>query len=284
MSKLKQCVAFVTGGASGIGKALCVEIARRGGKVVVADVDLANAEKVAAVLREAGSDAFAVRCDVTQRASIDAARDAATAQFGKINLLCNNAGVIASGALSKTREADMVWMYEVNVFGVIRCTQAFLPLLQEAAARGEFAHILNTGSENSLGVPIAGPCSVYTSTKHAVLGVADTLRRDMRDANTGVGVTLVCPALVNTEIWNATRNRPDELGGPKQANPAVAELFKDANSPESVALTALDGCEANEFLVIPHPEVESFTRTRAHELLTAMDACKQRSGSPDFSM
>jgi short-subunit dehydrogenase len=125
---------------------------------------------------------------------------------------------------------------------------------------------------------------VYTSTKHAVLGIADTLRRDMRDANTGVGVTLVCPAVVNTELWNAARNRPDALGGPKQANPAGAEFFKGANSPESVALAGLDGCETGEFIVIPHAEVESFTRRRAHELLDAMNACKQRNGGPDISL
>lgn len=284
MSKLKDCVAFVTGGANGIGKALCFEIARRGGKIVVADIELANAEKVAVALRESGGDALAVACDVTQRASIEVARDVAVAKFGKINLLCNNAGVIVGGTLEKTREADMIWMYEVNVFGVVRCTQAFLPVLQEAAARGEFAHILNTGSENSLGVPIIGPCSVYTSTKHAALGIADTLRRDMLAANTGIGVTLVCPAVVNTELWNAARNRPETFGGPKQANPAGAEFFKQANTPESVAQAGIDGCEANEFIVIPHPEVESFTRKRAQELLMAMDACKQRSGSPDFSM
>jgi NAD(P)-dependent dehydrogenase (short-subunit alcohol dehydrogenase family) len=280
MSNLNGVVALVTGAANGIGKALCVEIAKRGGKVVVADIERDNAERVAAELRAAGTDALAVLCDVTKAESIEAAKAEVVARFGKLNLLCNNAGVIVGGDLEKTREADMRWMYEVNVFGVIRCTQVFLPLLKEAAARGEFAHVLNTGSENSLGVPIAGPCSVYTSTKHAVLGVADTLRRDMRDANTGVGVTLVCPAVVNTELWNATRNRPAELGGAKQGNPASAELFRQANSPESVAIAGLDGCEANEFLVIPHPEVESFTRKRAHELLTAMDACKQRNGGP----
>lgn len=284
MSKFDGAVVLVTGAANGIGKALCFEIAKRGGKVIVADIELDNAERVATELRATGADALAVFCDVTQRETIEAAKDAVVSRYGTLNLLCNNAGVIVGGDLERTRESDMRWMYEVNVFGVIRCTQVFLPLLKEAAARGEFAHVLNTGSENSLGVPIAGPCSVYTSTKHAVLGVTDTLRRDMRDANTGVGVTLVCPAVVNTELWNATRNRPAELGGAKQANPAAAEFFKQSNSPESVALVGLDASEANEFLAIPHPEVESFTRKRAHELLSAMDACKQRSGSPDYSM
>lgn len=276
MSKLNNCVAVVTGGANGIGKALCVEIARRGGKVVVADIELANAENVAAELRAQGHDALAVQCDVTRLESLEAARDAVLARFGKVNLLCNNAGVIMGGAIENTRENDMRWMYEVNVFGVVRGTQVFLPALKEAAARGEFAHVLFTGSENSLGVPIAGPCSVYTSTKHAVLGIADTFRRDMKAAETGVGTTLVCPAVVNTELWNAGRNRPQELGGPKPGNPASAEFFKAANTPESVAIVGLDGCETNEFMVIPHPEVESFTRRRAQELLAAMDACERR--------
>lgn len=282
MSKLNGIVALVTGAANGIGKALCQEIARRGGKVVVADIELQNAECVAEELRTAGTEALAVFCDVTKRESIEAAKEAIVARFGGLNLLCSNAGVIVGGDIERTRETDMQWMYEVNVFGVVRCAQVFLPLLKEAAARGEFAHVLITGSENSLGVPIAGPCSVYTSTKHAVLGIADTLRRDLRDAATGVGVTLVCPAVVNTELWNATRNRPAELGGAKPGNPASAEFFRKANSPESVAVAGLDGSEADEFLVIPHPEVEPFTRRRAQELLSAMDACRQRSGGPGF--
>jgi NAD(P)-dependent dehydrogenase (short-subunit alcohol dehydrogenase family) len=182
--------------------------------------------------------------------------------------------VIVGGTLESTLENDLRWMYEVNVFGVVRCTQVFLPLLQEAAARGEYAHVLNTGSENSLGVPIVGPCSVYTSTKHAVLGVADTLRRDLQD--TGIGVTLVCPAVVNTELWNAARNRPDELGGAAAGSPKLEAFFRKSNAPAGVASVAIDGCEHNEFLVIVHPEVESFTRKRAQELLGAMDACLQR--------
>lgn len=274
MSKLQNCVALVTGGAQGIGRALCMEIANRGGKVVVADIELGNAEKLAAELRASGHEALAMHCDVTKRESVEAARDAVISRFGKLNLLCNNAGVIVGGTLESTLENDLRWMYEVNVFGVVRCTQVFLPLLKEAAARGEYAHVLNTGSENSLGVPTVGPCSVYTSTKHAVLGLADTLRRDLKD--TGIGVTLVCPAVVNTELWNSARNRPVELGGAAEGSPMLEAFFRKSNAPEGVASAGLDGCEHNDFLVIVHPEVESFTRRRAQELLLAMDVCLQR--------
>lgn len=273
-SKLDKCVAVVTGAANGIGKALCDEIATRGGKVAVADIELEKAEAVAQALRDRGADAIALYCDVAHTESVTQALATVESHFGAVNLLCCNAGVIMPGAIDRTRENDMRWMYEVNVFGVVRCVQAFLPLLRAAEERGEFSQILITGSENSLGVPVVGPCSIYTSTKHAVLGLADTLRRDLKD--TAIGVTLVCPAVVNTEIWNAGRNRPEALGGPKQAPAAIGELFKDANTPESVAIVGLDGCEAGEFLVLPHPEVASFTRARASELLAALAACEQR--------
>jgi NAD(P)-dependent dehydrogenase (short-subunit alcohol dehydrogenase family) len=276
MSKLRSSVAVVTGGASGIGRALCVEIARRGGKVVVADIERERAEQVAAELRAGGADAIAAHCDVTDRASLEAVRDACIDRYGKVNLLCNNAGVLAAGTVEGTREHNMRWLYEVNVFGVVHGLQVFLPQLREAAGRGEFAHVLNTGSENSLGVPPAGPCSVYTSTKHALLGLSDTLRRDLDGS--GIGVTLVCPAVVNTDLWNATRNRPETLGGPRQAAAAMAGVLQQGNTPESVALAALDGSEANEFLVLPHPEVAAFTRKRAQELLDALAACEGRAG------
>lgn len=276
MSKLNGSIAVVTGGASGIGRALCIEIARRGGKVVIADIELERAEQVAAELRNTGADAIAARCDVTDRASLEALRDVCIERYGRVNLLCNNAGVLIAGTVEGTREYNMRWLYEVNVFGVVHGLQVFLPQLHEAAGRGEFAHVLNTGSENSLGVPTAGPCSLYTSTKHALLGLSDTLRRDLEGS--GIGVTLVCPAIVDTDLWNATRNRPAVHGGSKQAPEAIAAVLRQGNTPESVALAALDGCEANEFLVLPHPEVASFTRRRAQELLDAVAGCERRAG------
>ncbi|MET7773457.1 SDR family NAD(P)-dependent oxidoreductase [Nocardia sp. NPDC005366] len=283
MNKIKYGVAFVTGGASGIGQALCQEIVRRGGKVAVADIEQDKAESLAKELRAVGGEAIAVHCDVTSRESVEAAYSSTVQTFGKVNLVCANAGVIVPGPVAKTRESDMLWMYEVNVFGTLRTIQTFLPALDEAHGRGEFAHLLLTGSENSLGVPIVGPCSVYTSTKHALLGLADTLRRDLLASESGVGVTLVCPAVVNTQIWNATRNRPNSLGGPRQINSAASEMFSQSNTPESVAIIGLDGCDAAEFLVIPHPEVESFTRRRADDLNRAMDACLDRVSSLDHS-
>lgn len=278
MSKLKNLVVVVTGAASGIGRSLCLEAARRGARVLVADIDGVRAGKVADEICAARGKAIAAACDVSQLDSVRALAEAAVKHFGGVNLLCNNAGVFVGGPVHATDPADVRWLFEVNVFGMHYGIQLFLPLLRQAIERGEFAHILNTGSENSLGIPPHGAFGVYNATKHAILALSDNARRDLEKER--IGVSVFCPAVVNTELWNSVSHRPDHLGGPlvvpaEQAARAKA-FMASSNSPDSTARIALDGVEAGEFLIIPHPEVRTFTEDRIRTIQAALDKADSR--------
>ncbi len=270
MTRFDGAVAVVTGGGSGIGRALAHEAASRSMSVVVADVDEPRAAAVARGIAADGGHATAVHCDVTDLASVETLAAAALDTYGGVNLVCLNAGVAAGGTVEAASSADLGWIFEVNVFGVYHGAHTFMPLLRDAARRGDLAHVLCTGSEHSLGVPpYVGAASVYTASKHAVLGFADALRRD--GADDGIGVTIFCPSVVATDLWDSKRTRPDRYGGAVRAPHEVGERFAARGlSADLTASRAFAGVEQGEFIVLTDPIVLDFVEARAHEMLAAV--------------
>ena len=272
-------VAVVTGGASGIGRALALALADRGARVAVVDVERDRAASVADEIKARGGTGEAFGCDVSDGARMLALAQQVQTAFGGANFLFNNAGVVVGGTVEDTSPADAQWLFTVNVMGVFNGIKAFLPLLRAARGAGQSAHIVNTGSENSLGLPALGPNSVYTATKHALLGLTDALRRDLTD--TGVGVTLLCPGLVSTDVFDARRNRPDAFGGPQHV-PAeqvarIREMMaKSGQDPMLTAELCLEGMERGEFLVITDPNIRAFATKRQGEVDAALDRIDSR--------
>lgn len=264
-------VAVVTGGAAGIGRGLVHEAANRGCRVVVADIELDAAQAVADEVVASGQMAIAVRCDVTNGSSIDELVSSTFEAFGQVNLVCANAGVGAGGTIETTSADDARWIFEVNLIGAFETLRAFAPRLRDAAAAGQRAHILTTGSEHSLGVPPhVGPMSVYTTTKHALLGLTDSARRDL--APSGVRASILCPSYVGTEGWNARRNRPDRYGGPEQADPAFRErLASIGQRADDVARLAFDGMERGMFVIVTNEVSRTFAVDRCGEISRAFD-------------
>ena len=274
-----QLVAVITGGASGIGKALSQLAAARGMAVAVADIEAERAEATAAEITAAGGKARGFVCDVTNPASLADLAGAVRAEWGAANLLFNNAGVCGGSTLEATSAADAQWTLSVNVMGLIHTTQAFLPLLREAAGRGELARIINTGSENSVGLPALGPTTVYTASKHAVLGLSDGLRRDLKDS--GIAVSVLCPGFVQTDIYDSYRNRPNDFGGEKRVSAKRAEMVvgmmeKIAQTPDVTARICFDGIDGNEFIIIADPRIRVFAEKRHAEVAAALDRTDAR--------
>jgi short-subunit dehydrogenase len=140
-------------------------------------------------------------------------------------------------------------------------------------AAGRPAHVLNTGSEHSVGIPFPG-MGIYTATKHAVLALSDVLRRELESQ--GVGVSILCPGVVRTEIWNAGRSRPARFGG-RQESPAEFASFLDSGmDPDDVGRLAVAGIEAGDFFIMSHPEVRAIAEARCRDVLAAFDAVKRR--------
>ncbi|MEY4270900.1 MAG: hypothetical protein RLZZ58_2116 [Pseudomonadota bacterium] len=267
-----RLVTVVTGGASGIGKALAATAAERGMAVAIADVEWERAKSVASELGR-DTDVKGYACDVTDPASVADLAQSVSHDFGGVNYLFNNAGVAAGSTVEATSPADAAWVMSVNFMGVFHGVQAFLPYLKEAVARKQLARIINTGSENSLGLPALGPTSVYTASKHAVLGLSDALRRDLKES--GISVSILCPGLVQTNIYDSYRNRPADFGGgkrisEKRAEAVIGMMKQTGQAAHITAQICFDGIDNDEFIIIADSRVRGFAEKRHAEVEAAL--------------
>ena len=266
MEDLAGKVAFVTGGASGIGLAMAQCFAREGAKVVLADIEVDALEKAEADLRAADAEVIGVKCDVSDRASVAAAAARAIETFGKVHVLCNNAGVAPSGAMDETTPEDWKWCLGVNLMGAVHGVQVLVPKIK---AHGEGGHVVNTASVAGLiALPTLG---IYTATKYAVVGISETLRGELEPF--GIGVSVLCPAFVKTRLADSHRNRPAELGpGPSEPDAFMTASLATATEPEVIGECVVRGVKRNDLYIFPHPDFKLAFQGRADGILAAFDA------------
>lgn len=275
MSAPAFATAVVTGAASGIGRALAQELAASGSRVMLADIAEDQAQAAAAAISAAGGDAVAIGYDASEPQDADRLVAAAKARFGAISLVVLNAGVGAGGPLYKVRPDNFDWVFAVNVTGVFHGVRAFTPLMLAQGAPGRIAI---TGSEHSLGLPERGGlASPYTASKHAVHGLAAGLRRDL--AETPVEVSLICPGLVATDIWNSPRTRPARFGGPRDLDPALGAQQALGLAPEIAAHRIHAQLVDGEFYVFTHGrDLREVASARADEVGDALARFAARYG------
>ncbi|HEY3100210.1 MAG TPA: SDR family NAD(P)-dependent oxidoreductase [Methylomirabilota bacterium] len=245
--ELRGRTAVVTGGASGIGRALIQRFAREGANIVVADLDEAGMVTVAGEAQALGVKALAVRTDVADLAQVEALAARAFEAFGAVHVLCNNAGVAMWGGLESATHRDWQWVLGVNLWGVIHGVEAFVPRM---IARGEPGHIVNTAS--MAGLIASKGLGVYNTSKYAVVGLSETLAKDLKPYR--IGVSVLCPLGVQTRIRESERNRPAGLRNERDERAAPVELIGRALAPETVADMVLAAIHANELYVITHDE------------------------------
>ena len=203
MENLQGKVAVITGGASGIGRAVADRAAGEGMRIVLGDVEEGPLKEAVDDLTSSGAEALGVVTDVADGASVRNLRDAALDRFGAVHLVHNNAGIGLGGPIWEVSEADWRWILGVNLWGVIHGVRTFTPLLIE---QGE-GHIVNTASIAGLiAAPFLGP---YNATKQAVVAISETLFKDLQSVGAPVGVSVLCPGFVQTRIAESERNRPD---------------------------------------------------------------------------
>jgi NAD(P)-dependent dehydrogenase (short-subunit alcohol dehydrogenase family) len=232
-------VAVVTGAASGIGFATCQRLAAKGYRLVLVDVEGRALEPAAATLG-ATTETESVVADVRDLAALERVADTTYERFGRADVVFNNAGIVTGGVVASVSHDDWRWTIDVNLWGPIHGVEAFLPRML-AAGRG---HLLFTASFAGL-VPNIG-LGAYCVSKYGVVALAEVLHRELRDA--AIGVSVVCPMWVATNIGDASRNRPAELGGPTTpvarpdagAIPADEVLSADAVAEQVVAAIGTD--------------------------------------------
>ena len=257
MRDFRGATAVITGAASGIGAALARALATEGADVVLADV--VDAGPVAEDCRNRGSRAIVERCDVGNREDVDALVATAYAEFGKVNLLCANAGVVSFAPLLETPIEDWERAIRVNFFGVLNTTLAFVPrMLEQSGER----HIVITASGAGLTASSVLPTGAYCASKFAAVGFGEQLRLDLEPA--GIGVTILCPGSVKTGILDtaayapgAAHLRPARAGDPTPGREHVRRM-----DPADVAALVLEGVRDNEPYVITHPEMQPALEAR----------------------
>ncbi len=245
-------VAVVTGAASGIGLAMAERFAAEGMAVVLADVEQDALDRATATVAEIGSDAIGVRTDVSDPAAVERLVERAVDTFGAINILCNNAGVIRSGTAWEQSEDDWTWMLGVNLLGVVHGLRACIPRM---LAQGDACHIVNTSSAGGL-VPSWGG-GAYAATKAGVVAISEGVADALSD--TQIGVSLLCPGGVATDIFRSERNRPAELARTGVMHPKIQQTLSalasadrtDQVVPEMIAGLVVEAIRTKQFYVLP---------------------------------
>ncbi|HEX7926982.1 MAG TPA: SDR family NAD(P)-dependent oxidoreductase [bacterium] len=260
MKEFKGKVAVVTGAASGIGKCLALDFAKRGCSVVLADIEQQTLQAAEKEVQALGAQTLTYKVDVSNRDAVRGLADAAFNKFGAVHILCNNAGVAVGGPLESARYEDWQWLVAVNLWGVVHGLDAFLPRMIAQKTGG---HIVNTAS--MAGLIASKGLGIYNATKYAVVGLSETLAKDLKDH--GIGVSVLCPMGVTTRITDSERNRP--TGQQRNATRGSPQLLGNYLKPEEVSGRVLAAMEADELYVLTHVESEEFVQRRFQRIIKA---------------
>jgi NAD(P)-dependent dehydrogenase (short-subunit alcohol dehydrogenase family) len=275
MESFTDSTVVVTGGASGIGLALARAFADAGSRIVIADVEVDALEAARAGLP---GDTLAVRTDVSVPADVEALAAATLDRFGRVDVLCNNAGVSTFNLLEDQTLDDWHWVFDVNFWGVVHGVRTFVPIMRRQGTPG---HVVNTASVAGLlsGVVYLGP---YAASKVAVVSLSETLRAELALAGAPIGVSVLCPSATNTNVMESERNRPTERGS--EARTEEADQFLQAIKagftgpsglePDAVAAQVLDAVRHDRFWVLTHADLRPALELRFASILDAEEAAR----------
>jgi NAD(P)-dependent dehydrogenase (short-subunit alcohol dehydrogenase family) len=269
MDNFRGKVAVITGAASGIGRALAEHAAREGMKVVLADIEEPALAETAETLKASGAAVLPVQTDVSQAEEVEALARKAWEAFGAVHLLCNNAGVAATGSVWESAREDWEWVLGVNLWGVLHGLRSFVPRMLEQDVE---CHVVNTASVAGLLCPPG--LGAYNVSKHGVVALTETLYYELAQRQTKVKVSVLCPGFVNTRIHDAARNRPSALrveqpwSEEQEAIQASIQARLEAGMPPAeVASHVFAAIREGKFYILTHPEFKEALRTRMGDIL-----------------
>jgi len=271
MNELQEKVAFVTGGASGIGLGVACAFIDAGMKVVLADLREDHIGEALSCLERRGQveRAHAIHVDVTDRAALSAAADEAERVFGKVHVLFNNAGVGIQGPFAGITYADWDFGLAANLGGVVNGLQTFLPRIR---AHGEGGYIINTSSLAAL-VPMPARFVIYVTAKAAVVALSEAIRPDLLQEN--IGVSVLFPGPVRTNIHELAKNRPHRFGVGEafreyEQSGGAQPSFPSMMEPSEVGALVIDAIRQDELYIITHGEWRDAALARHAALIDAM--------------
>ncbi|MBO6658518.1 MAG: SDR family NAD(P)-dependent oxidoreductase [Pseudomonadales bacterium] len=264
MKELNGKVAVVTGAASGIGKATATRFAEEGMKVVLSDIEEAALEKAVQELSDRNFEVVGVPTDVSRNEAIESLAEQTMSEFGSVNVVHNNAGVVVSGPIEALSLSDWEWVLGVDLWSVIYGVRTFLPLIKESGD----GHIINTAS--TAGLQASGSIAPYNVAKFGVVALTETLRVELDEAKCGVSASVLCPGAINTQIVMSKRNRDPDSAKDHQSSPqeeafeknAGALLAQQGKDPAEVAGMIVNAILNDEFWILTHDEWKNVLRDR----------------------
>lgn len=279
MQDFHDRTAFVTGGASGIGLALGRSLGRAGARVMLADIEAAALDAAVESLRANGVEAQGVVCDVADAASVQRAAERTLEAFGAVHILCNNAGVGGGSGIAGISLETWRWVVDVNLMGVVHGIAVLLPRM---LAQGEGGHIVNTASLAGLQANIG--FSPYVASKYGVVGISEGLALELKPH--GIGVSVLCPGFVRTQIPTSARNRPARYGAATKPAPGsrgaeilahVAARNETGIDPDGVAARVMDAMRDGDLYVFTNPDMRGEVDERLDAIRAALNKAESES-------
>ena len=269
MKDFKEKVALITGAGDGIGRSMAMAFAKEGMKLVIVDINPKSLEAVAKEIKEIGTEVLSKVVDVSERQQMSQLAEDSYKRFGRVNILCNNAGIGGGGMFSEIHLEDWDWMLGVNLYGVIYGVHFFLRRMLESE---EECHIVNTASMAGL---VAGSASTYGVAKFGVVALSEALFYQI--LNTKVGVSVLCPGYVKTNIANNVEILAEKKESLYQASEEKQEFFKpfienikrlleEGTNPDVVAQMVINSIRERRLYIIPHPEFLQFLEMRMNTI------------------
>jgi NAD(P)-dependent dehydrogenase (short-subunit alcohol dehydrogenase family) len=270
MQDFRGKTAIVTGAASGIGFGIARALAEAGMNLVLADIQPDKLEAARAAIEAVGVAAIGVTVDVTDPDSVAGVGRAAVEKFGKLHVAVNNAGVAMHGSkLVDVGLDEWRWVIGVNLMGVIHGIRSFVPLIRQ---HGEGGHVVNTASVSGFFVREGADQGAYSMTKYAVLALSEALEQEVRDV--GIGVSVLCPGPVNTNIFGSAATRPAQFGGPyvREAQEQRRAQTSTGLAPEVVGRCVVQAMRDGDFYIVTHATERAAIEARHRRIEAAFDA------------
>jgi NAD(P)-dependent dehydrogenase (short-subunit alcohol dehydrogenase family) len=261
MGAFENRVAVITGGASGIGLAMATAFAERGARIVLADINEVALAREKASFAARGTDILTVRTDVRDRASVDALAETTWRKAGGAHIVCNNAGIAPFGSVVGADLHEWKLTMDINFWGIVHGIDAFVPRMIE---QNEGGHIVNTASMAGLTGMLG--LGVYCASKFAVVGLTESLHRELKGQ--GIGVSVLCPMIVDTNIGANSMRTLGKQAPPTEGLPTVGGVI----GVEEVANRVVRGIEKNDLYILTHPEQREILRRRSARLDAVFDS------------
>ena len=269
MKDIKGKTAYVSGAASGIGFGVASMLAQAGVNVAMIDIRADALAEARARLHNLGGQIQTYVSDVSDAAVLEETACEIDKRFGPIHIVHNNAGISMLGVpLDEIPQSDWNWVIDVNIKGVINGIKTFVPRMK---AHGQGGHIVNTASIAGLQVNPNFRTGAYAMTKYAVVALSEALEQELD--GTGIGVSVLCPAAVDTGIMLSARSRPERLGGPfvRPEDHFMGDLLKDGLRPEQVGARVVQAIRDGEFYILTHSSPREWVERRFHRIMAAFD-------------